>query len=166
MTDFEMFELLASLLSPQTRLAIFEDYCKIIEKRIPERVWLETRIQKTNVYRYLPKSVSKRGGRKPGPHSTAKFITALIERHGKLPLVRSYLDPLASLVNLDGSGNDVTFAIRRYRLKTSEKYMSAKNQKTFVENHEQSDIQMYLQTLQQTESFRKEPPFKDKKIYF
>lgn len=166
MTDFEMFELLAGLLSPQIRLALFEDYCKILEKRVPERVWLETGIKKTNVYRYLPRVISKRGGRKPAPHPTAKFILALIEKHGKLPLVRSYLDSITSQVNLDGSGDDVTFAIRRYNLKTSEKYMSAKKKKTFVENHEQSDLEKYLQTLQLTNSSMKDPPFRDNKIYF
>jgi len=166
MTDFEMFELLASLLSPQTRLSIFEDYCKILEKRVPERVWLETGIKKTNVYRYLPQSMSKRGGRKPAPRPTAKFITSLIEKHGKLSLVRVYLDSVARQVELDGIGNDITFATKRYNLKTSEKYMSAKRQKTFVENHEQSDLEKYLQTFQRTNDSEKKPPFRDDRIYF
>ena len=166
MTDFEMFELLASLLSPQIRLALFEDYCKVLEKRVPERVWLETDIKKANVYRYLPKAISKRGGRKPAPRPAAKFMVALIEKHGKLSLVRSYLDSVAGQVNLTGSGNDVTFAAKRYNLKTSEKYVSAKYQKTFVENHEQSDARRYLQTLQQSNNSKKKLPFRDNKIYF
>ena len=166
MTDFEMFEFLVSLLSPQIRLSLFEDYCKILEKRIPERVWLETGIKKTNIYRYLPKDVSKRGGRKPTLGPTAKFIVALIEKHEKLSLVRSYLDSVAGQVNLTKNGNDVTFAIKRYHLKTSEKYMSVKYQKTFVENHEQSEAKKYLERLQQTENSKKKPRFRDNKIYF
>src|SRR3990172_10942674 len=82
MSESVMFKNLASLLTPDERLEIFKEYCKILEKRIPERVWMETehRIRKTDVYRYLPKSKSSRGGHTPNPDTTAKIFMALLKR--------------------------------------------------------------------------------------
>jgi hypothetical protein len=70
---------MACLLSDTDRLKLFEDLCQILGEPIPERVWLSTRIRKTDVYRYLPKSRSLRGGRVPSPATTVRIIRALIK---------------------------------------------------------------------------------------
>jgi len=83
---------IASLLPRETRMKLFEDLCKTFGKRVPERVSIETGIRKTDVYRYLPKSKSRRGGLVPSPATTIKVIKALL-KNGQTELVTEALNP-------------------------------------------------------------------------
>ena len=85
-------ENMAYLLSIETRLKVFEELCRTFAKRVPEHVWLETGIRKTDVYRYLPKSESKRGGLVPSPATTVKIIKALL-KIGRYEFVAKALEP-------------------------------------------------------------------------
>ena len=82
---------MARLIPKEARLQLFEDLCKILGEPVPERVWLATGIRKTDVYRYLPKSRSLRGGLVPNPKTTAHIIKGLL-RNGGLNLVLRALD--------------------------------------------------------------------------
>jgi ArsR family metal-binding transcriptional regulator len=70
---------LSRLLTPEERGKLFEELCDAVGGRIIERVHLETGIRQTDVYRYLPKTKSKRGGLIPSPATTAKVIKALLK---------------------------------------------------------------------------------------
>lgn len=84
---------MACLLSDMDRLKLFEGLCRILEEPVPERVWLSTGIRKTDVYRYLSKSRSLRGGRVPSPATTVRIITALINSgQVGLKLAMDFLD--------------------------------------------------------------------------
>jgi len=82
---------MACLLPRETRMKLFEELCLTLGKGVPEKVWLETGIRKTDVYRYLPKSESRRGGMVPGPTTTAKVIRALL-KNGRVQFVVETLD--------------------------------------------------------------------------
>lgn len=71
---------LSCLLTPQERKKLFEELCDAVGGRMIERVHQETGIRQTDVYRYLPKSGSKRGGLTPSPITTAKVVKALLKR--------------------------------------------------------------------------------------
>lgn len=94
------------LLSDRDRLKLFEDLCRILGEPIPERVCLSTGIRKTDVYRYLPKSRSLRGGRVPSPTVTVRIVTALIN---------SGQEGLQSAINaLDRAEADMRTGYREY----------------------------------------------------
>jgi len=82
---------MASLLPREARIKLFRELCRILGKRVPERVSLETGIRKTDVYRYLPKSESRRGGLIPNPATTVKIMKALL-RNGGIEQVVDALD--------------------------------------------------------------------------
>jgi ArsR family metal-binding transcriptional regulator len=86
---------MARLLSREDRSRLFEELCRIVGEPIPEKVWLKTRIRKTDVYRYLPKTRSKRGGLVPNSTTTIIIIKAL-NRSGEegLQSVLSVFDPI------------------------------------------------------------------------
>lgn len=86
-------ENMARLLPREVRLKLFKDLCKVLGEPTPERVWMETGIRKTDVYRYLPKSRSLRGGLVPGPEITVRIIKALL-KNGGLQVVLDALDPI------------------------------------------------------------------------
>ena len=85
-------ESLVRLLAPQARLKLFNELCEAVGGRIPERVGLAIGIRKTDVYRYFPKSKSKRGGHIPGPATTVKVIKALL-KCGRCESVVKALEP-------------------------------------------------------------------------
>lgn len=117
MTDYEMYSNIASLLRPEERLKIFQKYCEFLGNDIPGRIWVDNQklketflkgvpsIIKTDVYRFYPKSKSKRGGHFPDPGTCAKFIIALKHLHDQHALVLGLLKP----------GNDaMTFTFKRF----------------------------------------------------
>jgi hypothetical protein len=104
MSETEMYCNLASFLSSESRLKLFEEYCKVLGTRIPERIWQDTGIRKTDVYRYFSKTKFKRGGHIPDPETCAKFIIALQNRH-EYALVRELIEPAL---------NSMKFTIRRF----------------------------------------------------
>jgi len=69
---------MAKMLPAGARLKLFNVLCEAVEKRPLERIWLETGIRKTDLYRYLPKSKSRKGGLVPSPKTTVKIIRALL----------------------------------------------------------------------------------------
>ena len=81
------------LLTREARLRLFERLCAILGEPIPEKVSLETGIRKTDVYRYLPKSRSRRGGLVPSPKTTVRVVKALL-RNGRFHVVFEALDPV------------------------------------------------------------------------
>ncbi len=93
MTQAQLFLNLAFLLTPDERLKVFEEYCRVLEKRVPERVSIETGIKRNNVYRYLPRTQSKIGGNIPEPEPTAKIIMALALKHHEYDFVINILQP-------------------------------------------------------------------------
>lgn len=95
---------MASCLPREARLKLFQDLCKVLGEPIPERVWLATGIRKTDVYRYLPKSRSLRGGLAPNPKTTVRVIKALLSER-KFQLVLDALDPVE---------NEIRRACREY----------------------------------------------------
>lgn len=82
---------LARLLPKALRLRLFNELYQAVGKRPLEKIWMATGIRKTDLYRYLPKSKSKRGGLAPSPANTVKIIRALL-RHGGAELVVKLLD--------------------------------------------------------------------------
>jgi hypothetical protein len=88
----QTMENLARLLTPQARLMLFNELCESVGSRIPERIWLATDIRKTDVYRYFPKSKSRRGGHIPNSVTTVKVIKALL-KYGRCELVVKTLEP-------------------------------------------------------------------------
>jgi hypothetical protein len=117
MTDYEMYCNLASLLRPEERLKIFQKYCEVLGSRFPERIrtdnlkFKETFLKgvpsiiQTDVYRFLPKSKSKRGGHIPNPETCAKYIIALKYLHNQNALVLELLKPAI---------NAMTFTFKRF----------------------------------------------------
>lgn len=89
-SDFTLNNI-ACILPKDTRMKLFEELCKTVAKRVPERVSLETGIRKTDVYRYLPKSKSRKGGLVPSPITTAKVMKALL-KNGKTEFVANTID--------------------------------------------------------------------------
>jgi hypothetical protein len=85
-------ENLALLLTREARRKLFEDLCRAVGSRVPERIWMETGIRKTDVYRYLPRSKSRRGGLVPNSTTTVKIIKALL-KHGMHEHVIKILEP-------------------------------------------------------------------------
>lgn len=71
---------LSCLLTPEERKRLFEELCEAVGGRTIERIHQETGIRKTDVYRYLPKTKSRRGGLTPNPITTTKVIKALLKR--------------------------------------------------------------------------------------
>jgi len=71
---------------------------------VPERVSLATGIRKTDVYRYFPKSKSRRGGLVPNPDTTVKVIKALLDNGGIEQVVRI----------LDQAGNEMRRSYLEY----------------------------------------------------
>ncbi len=88
---------MTSLLPREARLRLFQDLCKVLGEPIPEKVWLATGIRKTDVYRYLPKSRSSRGGLVPNPKTSVRVIKALLRRR-KIQLVLEALDPVENKI--------------------------------------------------------------------
>jgi len=88
------------LLTREARLNLFQNLCTILGEPIPERVWRETGIRKTDVYRYLPKSRSLKGGLVPSPKTTVRVIEALLKDGGlkELQAVTNALDPVAEVM--------------------------------------------------------------------
>jgi hypothetical protein len=95
---------LACLLSKEDRMKLFRNLCDIIGQRVPERVSLATGIRKTDVYRYLPKSKSRRGGLVPNPDTTVKVIKALLDNGGIESVV----------IALDQVGNEMRTSYLEY----------------------------------------------------
>jgi hypothetical protein len=85
---------LSRLLSRDVRLKLFEELYEAVGKRPLEKIWLATGIRKTDLYRYLPKTKSKRGGLAPSPANTVKLIRALID-NGRAEFVVNILDVAA-----------------------------------------------------------------------
>jgi hypothetical protein len=91
---------MAYLLPREARKRLFEDLCKTIGKRVPERVSMVTGIGKTQVYRYLlPRYKSWQNRRRevmvPSPATTVRVIKALL-KIGKIELVVDALDPVGN----------------------------------------------------------------------
>jgi hypothetical protein len=84
-------EKMACLLSKEDRKKIFEELYESTRKRKIENIWLDTRIRKTDIYRYLPKTKSKRGGLIPSPRTTAKILMALQNKR-KFDLIAKVLE--------------------------------------------------------------------------
>ena len=82
---------LARLLSKADRLKLFEELYESVGKRPLEKISMRTHIRKTDLYRYLPKTKSKRGGLAPSPANTVKIIRALLVR-GHAKFVVTMLD--------------------------------------------------------------------------
>ncbi|MFB3889423.1 MAG: hypothetical protein ACE14S_08020 [Candidatus Bathyarchaeia archaeon] len=76
----DTIENMSRMLTKEARQQLFEELCATVGKRIPERIWQETGIRKTDVYRYLPKRKSRRRGLVPSPTTTAKVVKALLKR--------------------------------------------------------------------------------------
>ncbi len=95
--DDSALENMTSLLPREARLRLFQDLCKVLGEPIPEKVWLATGIRKTDVYRYLPKSRSSRGGLVPNPKTSVRVIKALLRRR-KIQLVLEALDPVENKI--------------------------------------------------------------------
>jgi len=84
----EMLTNMAKLMDEQERLRLFEKYCDIHRTNnsnwVPsalERIAAETGICKSNLYRYLPKTISeKKGGHVPDANVTAKLLVSLLKR--------------------------------------------------------------------------------------
>ena len=85
---------MARLLPKSVRLRLFEELFEAAGKRPLEKIWLATGIRKTDLYRYLPKTKSKRGGLAPSPANTVKIIRALLS-HGRTEFVVETLDDAA-----------------------------------------------------------------------
>lgn len=87
------------LLSGPVRLSLFEALYQATGGRPLERIWQLTGIRKTDLYRYLPRTKSKKGGLTPSPKNTVKIIKALL-KFGKTELVVNTLDPAASAMRM------------------------------------------------------------------
>ena len=79
-------------------MQLFRELYDAVGKRPIERVSLETRIRKTDVYRYLPKAMSKRGGLAPNPKTTATIVRVLL-RMRKYEVVGKMLENAAFRVS-------------------------------------------------------------------
>lgn len=77
----EIFTKLALFLSKEERIEIFEElrYDSKIGYKLPEEIAELICVKKTNVYRYMPKSESKSGGRMPDEGVTARMLIALAD---------------------------------------------------------------------------------------
>jgi hypothetical protein len=71
---------LSCLLTQDERKKLFEELCDAVGGRMIERIHQETGIRQTDVYRYLPKTRSKRGGLTPNATTTVKVVQALLKR--------------------------------------------------------------------------------------
>lgn len=132
MTDYEMYSNIARLLRPEERLKIFQKYCELLGNRFPERIRVDNlklketflkdvpSIIKTDVYRFFPKSKSKRGGHFPDPETCAKFIIALKHLHDQHALVLELLKP----------GNDaMTFTFKRFGVEWFDAFVTKYSEK-------------------------------------
>jgi uncharacterized protein (DUF2267 family) len=86
---------MCSWLSKEDRLRLFNELYTVVGKRPLEKIWLETGIRKTDLYRFLPKSQSKKGGHVPSAKNTTKIAKALL-RHSKTEFVVEILDKIAT----------------------------------------------------------------------
>jgi hypothetical protein len=89
---------LSNVLTRDERMQLFQELCEAMDKRVPERIWLATGIRKTDIYRYFPKSKSKKGGLAPNPITTVKIIKALIKKR-RYELVAKILENAAQRVH-------------------------------------------------------------------
>ena len=105
-------EKMACLLSRETRIKLFTELCASVGNRVVENIWLETGIRKTDIYRYLPKTMSKRGGLVPNPATTAKILKALQKRR-KFDLITKVLEDPAN--EMHRSYNEYFEWLRRMR---------------------------------------------------
>jgi hypothetical protein len=83
---------------------LFNELCDAVGKRVTERIWQETGIRKTDVYRYLPKNKSRRGGLVPNSTTTVKIVKALLKRRKYDIVVKT----------LECAGNKMHYSFQEY----------------------------------------------------